>query len=204
MTNCRTAQEEALHVEEQVCQQPPGELRRVDQVPVLVSLPELATVAGQRKREQKSLRGQIGRLKMLNWRRLAAGLGSNLVVGGILFALTAATYWRLSDNRSRLFFSDVERTAVQDQRGKQRQNMKTTGLTFSDESTLESGNGSGQQISGQPAERGDLDSVDVVIAPRRLNQAQLIVQPVEPILSARRNKTSQPDRGRPKLNPSSR
>ena len=156
----------------------------VEQAPILVSLPELATRANQRAQEKESLRLQAGRLRKLNWRRLSAGFTGNVTVVGILLVLTLATYWGLTSEDFRFVKPGGSLETIE-----ARQEMRTPDtlrLTFQEELSMES-------VLGEEA-RPDVDLSKVTEPePTRLlgrhdpaRVGQLIIQPVDPVLTARR------------------
>ena len=179
MTNCRDTFAEELHWEEEaVSPQRSTEVQLVDQVPVLLTLPELATVASQRDREKKWLRGQTGRLRVFNWRRLSVGLGGNMVVGGFLLALTAATYWGLSGGSFESVVPGSRQATVQDDSDDKPRYPNPVQVTLWEEFPAEAGVESGQQSTEASIGSNLPSSADVVI-----------VQPLDPVLSARRKET---------------
>jgi hypothetical protein len=156
----------------------------VDQVPVLVSLPELATPASQRALDKESLRLQVGRLRKLNWRRLSASFTGNVTVVGILLVLTLATYWGLTSKDFRFVKPGGSLETIE-----ARQEMPTPDtlrLTFQEELSME-------PVLGEES-RPDVDLSKVTEPePTRLlgrhdpaRVGQLIIQPVDPVLTARR------------------
>ena len=111
MTDHRTMHEEDLqYVEADSGSDRSTQILEIREIPVLVSLPELATMASQRATEKKSLRSQTRRLRAISWRRTSAG---NMLVVGILLMLTMTTYWGLSGGNASLSLPDAEQTTVQ-------------------------------------------------------------------------------------------
>ena len=148
----------------------------VSQVPVLVSLPELATVASQRATEKKSLRSQTRRLRAIRWRRISAG---NMLVVGILLMLTMTTYWGLSGGNASLSLPDAEQTTVQQEGNEQEDFLDPAAVTFVQEFSGEEGS----EVAQPPA-------VPEVAIPARVIARQVIVQPIDPVLTARRQAKS--------------
>jgi len=148
----------------------------VSQVPVLVSLPELATVASQRATEKKSLRSQTRRLRAISWRRNSAG---NMLVVGILLMLTMTTYWGLSGGNASLSLPDAEQTTVQQKGNGQEDFVDPAAVTFVQDFSGEEGS----EIAQPPV-------VPEVAIPARVIARQVIVQPLDPVLTARRQAKS--------------
>ena len=165
----------------------------VDQVPVLVSLPELATRANQRAQEKESLRLQSGRLRKLNWRRLSVGFTGKAAVVGIMLVLTLATYWGLTSPELRLVMPEANPEIIEARQDVPKPN--TLHLTFQEELSM-------KPVIGEEA-RPDVDLSQVAEpeptgllgphAPARLGQ--LIVQPIDPVLTARRKVSFQEEDG---------
>ena len=194
MTHQHASVDKAAHL---ATVQSPGEASTatsmVDQVPVLVSLPQLATPASQRAQEKESLRLQAGRLRKMNWRRLSVGFTGNVTVVGILLVLTLATYRGLTSKDFRFFMSGDNPETIE-----ARQDVSTPDtirLTFQEELSM-------KPVLGEEA-RPDVDLSQVAEpeptgllgphAPARLGQ--LIVQPIDPVLTARRKVSFQEEDG---------
>jgi hypothetical protein len=165
----------------------------VDQVPVLVSLPELATQATQRAQEKESLRLQSGRLRKLNWRRLSVGFTGKVAVVGIMLVLTLATYWGLTSQELRLVMPGANPEIIE-----ARQNVSkpdTLHLTFQEELSMESVFMEAARSGPDLLKVTELESTGLPgrHAPARVGQ--LIVQPVAPVLTARRKVLFQEEDG---------
>lgn len=144
----------------------------VGQIPILVSLPELATVASQRATEKKSLRSQTKRLRAVSWRRVSAG---KMMVTGILLILTVTTYWGLSGGNGSLSLPDIEQETVQQAGGQEEVFLDPAAVTFSAEFSSQEGDA----VVQPPAVTG-------LAAPGQVISGQVIVQPIAPVLTAGR------------------
>lgn len=177
MTDHRARHEEDLQCVEAISRLDRStQTPEVSQVPVLVSLPELATVASQRATEKKSLRSQTRRLRAIRWRRISAG---NMLVVGILLMLTMTTYWGLSGGNASLSLPDAEQTTVQQEGNEQEDFLDPAAVTFVQEFSGEEGS----EVAQPPA-------VPEVAIPARVIARQVIVQPIDPVLTARRQAKS--------------
>ena len=165
----------------------------VDQVPVLVSLPELATQANQRAQEKESLRVQSGRLRKLNWRRLSVGFTGKVTVVGIMLMLTFGTYWGLTNQKFRLITLGANPEIIE-----ARQDVSTPDtlhLTFQEELSMESVFVEEIRSDADLPKVTESESTGLLgrHAPARVGQ--LIVQPVDPVLTARRKVSFQEEDG---------
>jgi hypothetical protein len=177
MTDHRTMHEEDLqYVEADSGSDRSTQILEVREIPVLVSLPELATMASQRATEKKSLRSQTRRLRAISWRRTSAG---NMLVVGVLLMLTMTTYWGLSGGKASLSLPDAEQTTVQQAGNEQADSLDPAAVTFVQDFSGEEGS----EIAQPPA-------VPAVAIPARVIARQVIVQPLDPVLTARRQATS--------------
>ena len=131
-----TADNESHQVTVQSLTERPVAASMVDQVPVLVSLPELATRANQRAQEKESLRLQSGRLRKLNWRRLPVGFAGKAAVVGIMLALTLATYRGLTSPELRLVMPGANPEIIEARQDIPKPD--TVHLTFQEELSMES------------------------------------------------------------------
>jgi len=148
------------------------QVREIGQIPILVSLPELATVASQRVTEKKSLRSQTKRLRAVSWRRVSAG---KMMVTGILLMLTVATYWGLSGGNGSLSLPDNEQKTVQQAGGQEEYFLDPAAVTFSSEFSSRKGS----VVVQSPVVTG-------LATPGQVVSGQVIVQPIVPVLTARR------------------
>ncbi len=173
MTDHRSRHEEDLqYVEADSGSDRSTQLLEVPEIPVLVSLPELATMASQRATEKKSLRSQTQRLREISWRRISAG---NMLVVGILLMLTMTTYWGLSGGNASLSLPDAEQTTVQQAGQEQADFLDPVVVTFSSEFSPQEGS----EVAQPPVVTG-------LATPGRAISGQVIVQPSAPVLTARR------------------
>ena len=173
MTDHRAVHEEDLHcVETDSGSDRSTQRLEVGQIPILVSLPELATMASQRATEKKSLRSQTQRLRAVSWRRVSAG---NMLVVGILLMLTVTTYWGLSGANVSLSLPDAEQTTVQQAGDEEDDFLDPAAVTFFPEFSSQEGS----EVAQPPVVTG-------LAIPGRAISGQVIVQPSAPVLTARR------------------
>ena len=144
----------------------------VGQIPILVSLPELTTMASQRATEKKSLRSQTERLRAVSWRRVSA---DKMLVTGILLMLTVTTYWGLSGGNVSFSLPDVEQTTVQQAGDKEEEFLDPAAVSFFPEFS-----------SPEESEIVQSPVVTGLATPGRVIPGQVIVQPRTPVLTARR------------------
>ena len=145
----------------------------VSQIPVLISLPELATIASQRATEKKSLRCQTKKLRPVSWRRVTAG---KMLVSSVLLMLTMATYWGLTAGNGSFSLPDAGHKTVQ-QIGDQEQEILDPAemLVFPESSSQQES----ELVAQPPVLTGQ-------VTPGRVVMEQVIVQPKVPVLTARR------------------
>ncbi len=173
MTDHRAVHEEDLHyMEADSGSDRSAQVLEVGQIPILVSLPELATIASQRATEKKSLRSQTQRLRAVSWRRVSAG---KMLVTGILLMLTVTTYWGLSGGNVSFSLPDTEQTTVQQAGDKEEDFLDPAAVTFFPEFS-----------SPEESEVAQPTVVPGLATPGRVISGQVIVQPSAPILTARR------------------
>ena len=144
----------------------------IGQIPILVSLPELATVASQRATEKKSLRSQTKQLRAVSWRRVSAG---KMMVTGILLMLTVTTYWGLSGGNESLSLPDTGQETVRQPEEQEEVFLDPAAVTFSSEFSSQEGG----TVVQPPVVAG-------LATPGQVISGQVIVQPIGPVLTARR------------------
>jgi len=188
-----TADNESHEVTVQSLAERPVAASMVDQVPVLFSLPELATRANQRAQEKQSLRLQSGRLRKLNWRRLPVGFTGKAAVAGIMLVLTLATYWGLTSPELRLVMPSANPEIIEARQDIPKPD--TLHLTFQEELSMESvfmeETGADTDLSKVTAS----ESTGLLGRHAPARMGQLIVQPVDPVLTARRKDLFQEEEG---------
>ena len=165
----------------------------VDQVPVLVSLPELATRANQRAQEKESLRLQSGRLRKLNWRRLSVGFTGKMAVVGVMLVLTLATYWGLTSQELRLVMPGANPETIEARQDVSKPD--TLHLTFQEELSMESVFMEEVRSEADLLKVTESESTGLLERHTPARVGQLIVQPVDPVLTARRKVLFQDEEG---------
>lgn len=174
MTDHRAEHEEGLVcVESNSGSDRPTQGLEVGQIPILISLPELATIASQRATEKKSLRSQTERLRTVSWRRVSAG---KMLVTGFLVLLTVTTYWGLSGGSGSLSLPDIEQTTGQQAGDEEEGFLDPAAVTLFPEFSSQE---EGEVVAQQPVITG-------LVIPGRIIPGQVIVQPSVPVLTARR------------------
>ena len=177
----------------QASAEPPVAASIVDEVPVLVSLPELATRASQRAQEKESLRLQSGRLRKVNWRRLSVGFTGKVAVVGIMLVLTLATYWGLTSPELRLVMPEANPETIEARQDVSKPD--TLHLTFQEELSMESVFVEETPSDGDLLKVTESESTGLLGRQAPARMEQLIVQPVDPVLTARRKVLFQKEEG---------